>query len=105
MQGAQKLRSEAYLWVRRNDEGEVQRRRSTFYEAIKIHLNGFHHQAGTKASRADPNSAGRSSLNRSNPLQIRKPAAFGPVIGMAHTVSHLGSFPANFACPSHFYPP
>jgi hypothetical protein len=35
MQGAQKLRSEAYLWVRRNDEGEVQRRRWTFYETIK----------------------------------------------------------------------
>ena len=35
MQGAQNLRSEAYLAVRRNDEGEAQRRRWTFYEAIK----------------------------------------------------------------------
>jgi hypothetical protein len=35
MQGAQKLRSEAYLRVRRNDEGYGQRRRWTFYEAIK----------------------------------------------------------------------
>ncbi len=36
MQGAQNLRSEAYLAVRRNDEGEAQRRRWTFYEAIMI---------------------------------------------------------------------
>jgi hypothetical protein len=35
MQGAQKLRSEAHLQVRRNDEGAAQRRRWTFYEAIK----------------------------------------------------------------------
>ena len=35
MQGAQNLRSEAYLLVRCNDEGEAQRRRWTFYEAIK----------------------------------------------------------------------
>jgi hypothetical protein len=34
MQGAQNLRSEAYLLVRRTDEGEAQRRRWTFYEAI-----------------------------------------------------------------------
>jgi len=36
MQGAQNVRSEAYLQVRRNDEGEAQRRRWTFYEAINI---------------------------------------------------------------------
>ena len=36
MQGAQFLRSEAYLAVRRNDEGEAQRRRWTFYEAITL---------------------------------------------------------------------
>ena len=36
MQGAQNLRSEAYLPVRCNDEGEAQRRRWTFYETIKI---------------------------------------------------------------------
>jgi len=36
MQGAQNLRSEAYLKVRCNDEGEAQRRRWTFYETIKI---------------------------------------------------------------------
>jgi hypothetical protein len=36
MQGAQKLRSEAHLRVRRNDEVEAQRRRWTFYEVIKI---------------------------------------------------------------------
>jgi len=35
MQGAQKLRSEAHLQVRRNDEVEAQRRRWTFYEVIK----------------------------------------------------------------------
>jgi len=35
MQGAQKLRSEAHLRVRRNDEVEAQRRRWTFYETIK----------------------------------------------------------------------
>ena len=34
MQGAQNLRSEAYLLVRCNDEGEAQRRRWTFYETI-----------------------------------------------------------------------
>jgi hypothetical protein len=35
MQGAQKLRSEAHLRVRRNDEVAAQRRRWTFYEVIK----------------------------------------------------------------------
>jgi hypothetical protein len=39
MQGAQNVRSEAYLQVRRNDEGEAQRRRWTFYEAIKIRVD------------------------------------------------------------------
>ena len=34
MQGAQNLRSEAYLPERCNDEGEAQRRRWTFCEAI-----------------------------------------------------------------------
>ena len=37
MQGAQKLRSEAHLRVRRNDEVEAQRRRWTFYETIIFH--------------------------------------------------------------------
>ncbi len=36
MQGAQNLRSEAYLLVRCNDEGEAQRRRWTFYETINL---------------------------------------------------------------------
>jgi len=35
MQGAQKLRSEAHLGVRRNDEVEAQRRRWTFYKTIR----------------------------------------------------------------------
>jgi len=35
MQGAQKLRSEAHLRVRRNDEVAAQRRSWTFYETIK----------------------------------------------------------------------
>ncbi len=34
MQGAQKLRSEAHLQVRLNDEVAAQRSRWTFYEAI-----------------------------------------------------------------------
>jgi hypothetical protein len=34
MQGAQKLRSEAHLRVRRNDEVAAQRSRWTFYETI-----------------------------------------------------------------------
>jgi hypothetical protein len=34
MHGAQKLRSEAHLRVRRNDEVETQRRSWTFYTAI-----------------------------------------------------------------------
>jgi ATP-dependent exoDNAse (exonuclease V) beta subunit len=38
--GAQKLRSEAHLQVRRNDEVEAQRRRWTFYEIIKILIAG-----------------------------------------------------------------
>jgi hypothetical protein len=41
MQGAQKLRSEAHLQVRCNDEVEVQRRRWTFYETIKFALENF----------------------------------------------------------------
>jgi len=36
MQGAQKLRSEAYLHVRCNDEVEAQRSRWTFYETINV---------------------------------------------------------------------
>jgi len=36
MQGAQKLRSEAHLQVRRNDEVAAQRRRWTFYETIRV---------------------------------------------------------------------
>jgi type III pantothenate kinase len=39
MRGAQKLGSEAYLQVRRNDEGEVQRSRWTFYETILLVLS------------------------------------------------------------------
>jgi hypothetical protein len=41
MQGAQKLRSEAHLQVRRNDEVEAQRRRWTFYETIKVDIAGM----------------------------------------------------------------
>jgi hypothetical protein len=36
MQGAQELRSEAHLQVRRNDEVAAQRRRWTFYEVITL---------------------------------------------------------------------
>jgi len=36
MQGAQKLRREAHLQVRRNDEVAAQRRRWTFYETINF---------------------------------------------------------------------
>jgi hypothetical protein len=36
MQGAQKLRSEAHLLVRRNDEVAAQRSRWTFYETITL---------------------------------------------------------------------
>jgi hypothetical protein len=38
MQGAQKLRSEAHLRVRRNDEVAAQRRRWTFYETINLEM-------------------------------------------------------------------
>ena len=41
MQGAQKLRSEAHLRVRRNDEVAAQRRRWTFYETIIIYHSAF----------------------------------------------------------------
>jgi hypothetical protein len=37
MQGAQKLRSEVHLQVRRNDEVTAQRRRWTFYETINFY--------------------------------------------------------------------
>ena len=40
MQGAQKLRSEAHLRVRRNDKVEAQRRRWTFYATITFQI--FH---------------------------------------------------------------
>jgi len=40
MQGAQNLRSEAYLQVHCNDEGEAQRRRWTFYETIFLDAPG-----------------------------------------------------------------
>jgi hypothetical protein len=38
LQGAQKLRSEAHVLVRRNDEVAAQRRKWTFYEAMKFPL-------------------------------------------------------------------
>jgi hypothetical protein len=38
MQGAQKLRSEAHLKVRCNDEVEAQRSRWTFYKTITINI-------------------------------------------------------------------
>jgi len=38
MQGAQKLRPEAHLSLRRNDEVAAQRRRWTFYETINSQL-------------------------------------------------------------------
>jgi hypothetical protein len=41
MQGAQKLRSEAYLRVRCNDEGEAHRSRWTFYETINFQREGI----------------------------------------------------------------
>jgi hypothetical protein len=51
MQGAQKLRSEAYLQVRRNDEGEVQRSRWTFYETIKDGLPKKSHRGSRNSNR------------------------------------------------------
>jgi len=38
MQGAQKLRREAHLLVRRNDEVEAQRSRWNFYETIMLSI-------------------------------------------------------------------
>jgi hypothetical protein len=38
MQGAQKLRNEAHLQVRLNDEVAAQRRRWTFNETIKVNI-------------------------------------------------------------------
>jgi hypothetical protein len=43
MQGAQKLRSEEYLQLRRNNEFEAQRRRWTFYETIIFGKNNIAH--------------------------------------------------------------
>jgi hypothetical protein len=42
MQGAQELRSEAHLLVRRNDEVAAQRSRWTFYETILIAFYEVH---------------------------------------------------------------
>jgi hypothetical protein len=50
MQGAQELRSEAHLRVRRNDEVEAQRRRWTFYETIKLPL---HRQVSMSKAKAE----------------------------------------------------
>jgi hypothetical protein len=66
-----------------------------------FHSNGFDHQARTKATRAHPYATWRAILDGVNPLQIWVPAAFGPVIGMAHIMAHLGFLPANFTHPSH----
>ena len=41
MQGTQKLRSEAHLQVRRNDEVAAQRRRWTFYETLNLCKKSF----------------------------------------------------------------
>jgi hypothetical protein len=41
MQGAQKLRSEAHLRVRRNDEVEAQRRRWNFDETIILRIKKY----------------------------------------------------------------
>jgi hypothetical protein len=41
MQGAQKLRNEAHLRVRRNDEVAAQRSRWTFYETIIFDIEVF----------------------------------------------------------------
>jgi hypothetical protein len=68
-------------------------------------LNGLHHGARAEAAGADPDPLVRTPLNRPNPLEIRVPAARGSIVGMAHTVAHPGSFSANFACPSHWFPP
>ena len=38
MQGAQNLTREVYLQARRNDDGEVQRSRWTFYETINVEI-------------------------------------------------------------------
>ena len=41
MQGAQKLRNEAHLQVRHNDEVEAQRSKWNFYDTIKVSDFGF----------------------------------------------------------------
>jgi hypothetical protein len=46
MQGAQKLRSEAHLRVRRNDEVAAQRSRWTFYETINVESLHFAQDLG-----------------------------------------------------------
>jgi hypothetical protein len=50
MPGAQKLRSEAHLQVRLNDEVAAQRRRWTFYETIKFVLLKSLYLANTSVS-------------------------------------------------------
>ena len=72
---------------------------------LETRLNSFHDEAGAEAAGADPDSAGCTPLNGANPLEIGVPAARASVVGVAHRVSHLGSFAANFTCPSHCCPP
>ena len=90
--------------------------RWTFYETIifdsieaiarfETRLNGLHDGARAQAAGADADSSIRPPLNRPDSLQIGVPPTRGSVVGMAHTVAHLGFFPANFTCPSHFVPP
>jgi len=50
MQGAQNLRSEAYLQVRGNDEGEAQRRRWTFYETITVSRSSSEQKGNARKS-------------------------------------------------------
>jgi hypothetical protein len=47
MQGAQKLRNEAHLHVRRNDEVAAQRSRWTFYETINSYLPKYLQERNT----------------------------------------------------------
>jgi hypothetical protein len=50
MRGAQKLRSEAHLHVRRNDEVAAQPRRWTFYETISLRFR-FRRRGGIPINR------------------------------------------------------
>jgi len=62
---------------------------------------GFLDASGLDAIGADPDALGLAVLQTPDPLQIRIPALFGLVVGMADVVAHYRFFAANLTNFSH----